>query len=327
LQVKSKRRSQDLVHTDTGPKKHYKRPKVCVVGSANMDLLSRIPRLPRMGETLIGHSFHMGCGGKGSNQAAMAAKLGAEVTMVTKLGHDPLGDMTFKNYQDLGINTRHVHRDLHNFSGVAPIFVDDEGNNSIVILPGANMALTSAEVDEATESIKSADVVICQFETPIECTNEAFRIAKNAGVLTILNPAPAMPIPNELFHLCNIIVLNEIEAETITAMPVEDLEDAKAAAAALRIRGPRAAIVTLGQRGALLVDEEGPYHVQARRVQVVDTTGAGDAFVGSLACFLAEGQPLRSAVENANLVASITVTRVGTQTSFPTRKEVQHLLS
>jgi ribokinase len=279
-----------------------------------------------MGETLIGHSFHMGCGGKGSNQAAMAAKLGAEVTIVTKLGHDPLGDITFKNYQDLGINTRHVHWDSRNFSGVAPIFVDDEGNNSIVIVPGANLALTSAEVDEAHEPIKSADVVICQFEIPIECTNEAFKIAKDAGVLTMLNPAPAMPIPNELYQLCDIAVLNEIEAETITGMTVKDPEDAKAAAAALRARGPRAVIVTLGERGVLLVDEEGPYHVQARRVRVVDTTGAGDAFVGSLACFLGEGQAFRPAVANANLVASITVTRVGTQSSFPSRTEVQHLL-
>jgi ribokinase len=280
-----------------------------------------------MGETLIGHSFHMGCGGKGSNQAAMAAKLGAEVAIVAKLGHDPLGDMTFKNYQDLGIDTRHVHWDSRNFSGVAPIFVDDEGNNSIVIVPGANMALTCAEVDEATELIKSADVVVCQLEIPIECTNEAFRIAKDADVLTILNPAPAMPIPDDLFQLCDIAVLNEIEAETITGMPLKDLRDAEETAAALRARGPRAVIVTLGQGGALSVDEEGPHHVQARKVRVVDTTGAGDAFVGSLACFLGEGQSLQTAVVNANLVASITVTRVGTQTSFPTRTEVQHLLS
>jgi len=292
-----------------------------------MDLLSRVPRLPRMGETLIGNSFHMGFGGKGSNQAAMAAKLGAEVAIVTKLGRDPLGELTFKNYKDLGIDTRHVHWDSRTFSGVAPIFVDDEGNNSIVIVPGANMTLTCAEVDEAAELIKSADALICQLEIPIECTKEAFRIAKEADVLTILNPAPAMPLPDELFKLCDIVVANEIEAETLTGIPVNDLRAAEAAAIALRARGPRASIVTLGQGGALLVDEEGPYHVKARQVHVVDTTGAGDAFVGSLACFLGERQPLRTAVMNANAVASLSVTRIGTQTSFPSRAEVEPLLS
>ena len=163
---------------DAVQKRNFKPPKVCVVGSANMDLLSRVLRLPRMGETLIGKSFHMGCGGKGSNQAAMAAKLGAEVAIVTKLGRDPLGELTFKNYQDLGIDTCHVHWDPRTFSGVAPIFVDDEGNNSIIIVPGANMTLTCAEVHEAAELIRSADVLVCQLEIPIDCTKEAFRIAR-----------------------------------------------------------------------------------------------------------------------------------------------------
>jgi ribokinase len=297
------------------------------VGSANMDLLSKVPRLPKMGETLVGHSFHMGCGGKGSNQAAMAAKLGAEVTMVVKLGRDPLGEITFKNYQDLGIDTRHVRWDEEHFSGVAPIFVDDEGSNMIVIIPGANMALSPREVNEAGEAIRSADIVICQLEIPIESTLEAFRIAKGAGVLTILNPAPAMPIPDELFQLSDIAAPNEIESEFLTGMPVGTLEEAEEAARVLLSRGPRAIIITLGERGALLSDEKSKVHVPGLKVKTVDTTGAGDAFIGSLAYFLGESRSLQKAVERANVVASMSVTKVGTQASFPTRDEVKHLMA
>jgi len=279
-----------------------------------------------MGETLIGESFHMGCGGKGSNQAAMAAKLGAEVTIVTKLGRDPLGEITIRNYQKLGIDTRHVHWDSQSFSGVAPIFVDDKGNNSIIIVPGANMALTCEEVAEASEVIRGADVVVCQLEIPIEATKETFRLAKAADVLTILNPAPALTLPDELFQLSDIVVPNEVEAEALTGLSVSNIQEAEAAAITLRSRGARACIITLGEKGALLVDKEGPYHVPARQVHVVDTTGAGDAFVGSLAYFLGAGQRLRTAVTNANAVSSVSVTRVGTQVSFPSRKEVEHLL-
>ena len=169
--------------------------KICVVGSANVDLLCKLPRMPKMGETLIGSSFHLNCGGKGSNQAAMAAKLGADVTIVTKLGRDPLGEMAFRNYQNLGIDTCHVYWDEAHFTGVASIFVDEPGRNMIVIFPGANMTLSSKEVREASDVIRAADVVVCQLEIPVESCLEAFRIANDAGVRTILNPAPAI-----LFH-------------------------------------------------------------------------------------------------------------------------------
>lgn len=302
------------------------RPRICVVGSANMDLLSKVPRLPKLGETLVGHYFHMGCGGKGSNQAAMAARLGAEVTMVVKLGRDPLGEITFKNYQDLGIDTRYVFWDEEHFSGVAPIFVDDDGRNMIVIVPGANMALSPEDVRRASDAIQAADVVVCQLEIPVESTLEAFRIAKAAGIRTILNPAPATPIPDELLQLSDIAAPNETETELLTGVSVGTLEEAEVAARVLLARGPGAVIITLGERGALLLDDESVSHVPAVKVDAVDTTGAGDAFIGSLAYFLGEGRPLREAIERANAIAAVSVMKVGTQVSFPTRDEVAHLM-
>lgn len=301
--------------------------KICVVGSANADLLCKLPRLPKMGETLMGSSFHLDCGGKGSNQAAMAVKLGADVTMVTKLGRDPLGEMTFRNYQNLGIDTRHVYWDEAHSTGVAPIFVDETGRNMIVIVPGANMTLTPTEVREARDAICAADVVVCQLEIPVECTLEAFRIARDAGVRTILNPAPAICLPQELLRLCDVVVPNENEAESLTGMTVATLKEAQAAGSVLLVRGSHAVVITLGERGALLLDGKNVVHVPAVKVRAVDTTGAGDAFVGSLAFFLGEGSQLRRAVERSNAVAALSVMKVGAQASFPTREEVERLIA
>jgi len=302
--------------------------KICVVGSANVDLLCKLPRMPKMGETLIGSSFHLNCGGKGSNQAAMAAKLGADVTMVTKLGRDPLGEMAFRNYQNLGIDTRHVYWDEAHFTGVAPIFVDEAGRNMIVIFPGANLTLTPKEVREASDVICAADVVVCQLEIPVECSLEAFRIARDAGVRTILNPAPAMPaIPQELLQLCDIVAPNETEAEILTGMTVATLKEAQAAGSVLLVRGPHAVVITLGERGALLLNGKDVAHVPSVKVRAVDTTGAGDAFVGSLAFFLGEGSQLRQAVERSNAVAALSVMKVGAQASFPSREEVERLIT
>lgn len=301
-------------------------PKICVVGSANMDLLSKVPRLPVMGETLIGHFFHMGCGGKGSNQAAMAAKLGADVSMVVKLGKDPLGEITFQNYRDLGIDTRFVFWDSEHFSGVAPIVVDDQGKNMVIIVPGANMAFDRDDVHAAREAIQGAEVVVCQLEIPVETTLEAFRLAKAAGRKTILNPAPGAEIPADLYLLSDIIVPNETETEILTGLHVGSEEEARAAAIELKSRGPGVVILTLGDRGALLLDEDGFSTLPAEKVQAVDTTGAGDAFVGSLAFFIARNEPLRTAVQKANRIAAMSVMKVGTQTSFPTWEQVAAVL-
>jgi len=302
-------------------------PRICVVGSSNIDLVSRVPRLPRLGETIVGHSFHMGFGGKGANQAVTAARLGAQVTMVTKVGRDVFGENTVGNYRRQNVDTTHVLFDETRFSGAATIFVDDNAQNVIVVVPGANMGLSPDDVRRAAPAIRTADAVICQLEVPVETTLEAFRIAQAARVRTILNPAPAAPLPDELLGLCDLCVPNETETESLTGRPVTTVQDATAAGRMLLRRGPRVVIITLGARGALLLDGETPHHIPSVEVDAVDPTGAGDAFIGSLAVFLAEGAPLAKAVSRANAVAALSVTRVGTQLSFPSRAEADAFLA
>jgi ribokinase len=302
------------------------KPKICVVGSSMIDLISKVPRLPKLGETMVGHSFHMGYGGKGANQAVMAAKLGAQVTMVNKVGRDVFGEGTLKNYQEQGIDTAHVMFDDSRFSGVAPIFVDENAQNFVVIVPGANSGLSPADVQSARQVILDSDILICQLEIPMETTLEAFRVAKSGNVRTILNPAPAAPIPDELLQLADIFAPNETETELLTDMPVGTLGEAEAAARKLLSRGTRTVILTLGERGALLVDRDTVENVPAVKVDAVDPTGAGDAFVGSLAVYLGEGLPMEDAIRRANAVAALSVTRIGTQVSFPKRAEADAFL-
>ncbi len=303
--------------------------RLCMVGSSNIDLIARVPRIPAPGETLIGSRFQTGFGGKGANQAVMAARLGAEVTVVTKLGRDTFGESTLANYRAQGIDTTYVLFDETEASGVALIAVDDNtGQNSIIIAPGANFTLTPEEVRLASRAIQTAQVVICQLEVPIEVTLEAFRVAKGAnGVLTILNPAPAATIPDELLSLTDILIPNEIEASMLTGMPTGTLPEVTAAARKLQEWGVKTVLITLGSRGALIVnaDEEAQF-VPAQAVKAVDSTGAGDAFVGSFAYLLASGRSLRDSVERACAIATRSVLKTGTQTSFPMRDEVAELL-
>ena len=303
-----------------------KQPKICVVGSSMIDLISKVPRLPKLGETLVGRSFHLGYGGKGANQAVMAAKLGARVTMVNKVGRDVFGEGTLGNYREQGIDTTHVMFDESRFSGVAPIFVDDNAQNFIVIVPGANLGLLPADVQKAAEVILAADILICQLEILSETTLEAFRIAKSGNVRTILNPAPAASIPDELLQLSDICAPNETETELLTGQPVGTMAEAEAAARKLLPRGTRTVILTLGERGALLVDEDTVESIPAVKVDAVDPTGSGDAFIGSLAVFLGEGLSMSNAIRRANAVAALSVTRIGTQVSFPKRVEADDFL-
>jgi ribokinase len=294
------------------------RPKICVVGASNLDLISYVPRLPRMGETLHGTRFHMGYGGKGANQAVMAAKLGGDVSMVTKLGQDIFGENTLKNFQSWGIDTRHVLFTDQAFSGVAPIAVDPDGHNAIIIVTGANDLLTPEEIEAARPVIAAARILVCQLEIPVETTLAALRVARQEGVTTIFNPAPARPsLPDELYQLSDIFCPNESETELLTGLPVNSQEETEAAARALLERGAGTVILTLGERGSLLVTATDSVHVPATPVKALDTTGAGDAFVGSLAYFLAAGKPLAEAMRRANYIAAISVQSSGTQTSFP----------
>jgi len=299
------------------------RPKICVVGACNLDLISYVPRLPSMGETLHGNRFHMGFGGKGANQAVMAAKLGGEVTMVAKLGQDVFGENTLKNFKSWGVNTQHVHFTDQAFSGVAPIAVDTEGRNSIIIVTGANDLLTGEDVEAARPAIAASSILVCQLEIPLGVSLAALRIAREEGVKTIFNPAPALSeIPEEFYHLSDIFCPNETETELFTSMSVESLKEAENAAKVLIERGASSVILTLGERGSLLATGETTEHVPVEPVKALDTTGAGDAFVGSLAFFLAAGKSLPDSIKRANGIAAVSVQSPGTQTSFPEAKDL-----
>jgi ribokinase len=299
-------------------------PRICVVGSANVDLISYAPRLPKLGETLTGTRFATGFGGKGANQAVMAAKLGAEVAMVTMLGDDVFGRDYLQNFQRVGIDTTFVGVSDAASTGVAPIWVDESsGNNAIVIVPGTNFLLTPADVEAAKDVITRADVLVCQWEIPLDCVVTAFAIARAAGVTTVFNPAPAQPeVPTELLATTDVFCPNESETELLTGMSVASLDDVEAAARSLLARGVRRVVCTLGERGSLLVSEDEVVHVPTERVDALDTTGAGDAFVGSLAFFVARGLALPDAMQRAGRIATLSVLKPGTQSSFPSAAEL-----
>ena len=298
-------------------------PEICVVGACNLDLISYVPRLPRMGETLHGNRFHMGFGGKGANQAVMAAKLGSRVTMVAKVGDDVFGKDTLKNFEQWGVNTTHVHLTDKAFSGVAPIAVDTEGHNAIIIVTGANDLLTREDVETARPVIAGAQVLVCQLEIPLDTTMAALRIAREEGVKSILNPAPARPdLSDDIYPLSDIFCPNESETELLSGMSVSSVGEAEAAGRVLLEKGAGSVILTLGERGSLLITDKETKHAQVAPVKVLDTTGAGDAFVGSMAHFLASGKAVFDAMERANRIAALSVLSSGTQTSFPESKDL-----
>jgi len=276
-----------------------------------------------MGETLHGQRFHTGFGGKGANQAVMAAKLGGQVIMVGKVGRDLFGEHTLKNFESYGIDVRHVHSTDQASTGVAPIAVDPEGRNAIIIVTGANDLLTEEELESARPAIASASVLVCQLEISLDINLSALRIAREEGVKTILNPAPARSeIPEDFYRLSDIICPNESETELLTGMPVRTLEDAETAAHDLIARGATGVILTLGERGSLAATDGFSGHVPAVTVEAVDTTGAGDAFVGSLAFFLANGMSMADAMRRATGIAAISVQAPGAQGSFPRAEDL-----
>jgi ribokinase len=278
--------------------------------------------LPKPGETLCGSLFHYGYGGKGGNQAVMAARLGAQVCMVSRVGRDPFGRQLLDNYRAEGIDTTHIHEDADAHTGTAAIVVDDRAQNCIIVVPGANARLSPNDVRAAAGIIQRAEVVICQLEVPVEAVLEAFQIAKAQGVRTILNPAPASPLPEALLRLTDYCVPNESELEALTGKSTQTIKQAEKAVKTLRDQGPATVIVTLGDRGALLLRSAGVEHFPPVAVVAVDPSGAGDAFIGSFAVFLAEGRSVNDAVRCANELAAITVTRHGTQSAFPSKADV-----
>ena len=298
------------------------RPKITVVGSSNTDLVVKAPKLPRPGETVLGNEFMIAPGGKGANQAVAMARLGGEVTFVAKLGMDEFGDQALANFEAEGICTDFVFRDRESPSGVALIFVDGSGENMIVAAQGANARLLPADVDEARTAIEGASMVVLQLETPIETVECAVSIASEMGIPVILNPAPGMKLDARLVEKIDCLTPNETEAEILTGIKVTNDDTAREAGTMLLELGAGGVVVTMGKRGAMLVTAEESSLVPAFKVDAVDATAAGDAFTAGLAYGLASQKQLREAVEFANAVAALAVTRMGAQPSMPTRNEL-----
>ena len=293
--------------------------KIAVVGSNMMDLITYVNRMPLRGETIEAPTFEMGHGGKGANQAIAAARLGSKVAMVTRVGDDAFADATIANFQRNGIDTTHVLRTPGRSSGVAPIFVEPSGENSILIVKGANADLTPADVDAAAPALRDCKLILMQMEVPVETVYHTVRKAKELGVPTLLNPAPAAA-DLDVARLADLAFLtpNETELATLTGLPVGDEHEAEVAARALTARGIGTVVVTMGGRGALLVDAGGTRRVAPVKVEPVDTTGAGDAFIGSFAHFHTEGLPVFEALTEAGKYAADSITRRGTQRSYAT---------
>jgi ribokinase len=296
------------------------RPLIAVVGSANIDMTTFAEHFPKPGETIFGQNFDLGFGGKGANQAVAAKLCGADVCMVARVGSDLFGPATIKNFEAMGIDATHVKQVQGVSSGVAPIFVEPSGQNRIIVVKGANDQLRPEDVDAAGDVLKQAQCIVLQFEVPIETVYYTIQFARKHGVRCILNPAPAQAIDMHAIQGLGYFIPNESEAETITGIPVRNAEDAKKCAGTLLKSGIGRVLITLGANGALLASANGMHHVAPFQVKSVDSTGAGDAFIGSFATFLGEGIAELEAARRANLYAGLSTTSVGTQKSFYSRE-------
>lgn len=301
------------------------KPHIAVIGSINMDLVFRTPRMPLLGETLAGHSFHQVQGGKGANQAVAAARMGARVTFVACVGDDAFGVSSVKSLALEGIATDTIRTVNECATGVAAILLDDTGQNSIVLAPGANAALCIADIDAANNTLTQAQLLLCQLETPFASVLHAIHCAKEAQMKVLLNPAPAQSLDDSVLVQVDYLVVNETEAALISGIVVGDLSGAQAAAALLQQRGAKVVLVTLGALGVWVAEADQAYFLPAFKVCVIDTTAAGDSFVGAFAVAIAEGKAIREACMFAQGAAALAVTKLGAQTSIPTREAVEQL--
>ncbi|MEW6245686.1 MAG: ribokinase [Nitrospirota bacterium] len=294
--------------------------KVIVVGSANVDYTVAVDRLPAAGETVLGREFYQSFGGKGANQAVAARKAGADVFFLTKLGNDANGKLLERHLTGLGIPGAGLLRDPSTPTGVALIVVDRSGMNQIAVAPGSNRMLTVEEVDRASTLVAGGRALLVQLELPLAAVAEALTLAKRHRLTTILNPAPAVPLSSDVLKLVDVLTPNEGEARALTGQ-----DDPAEAAQILLARGARRVIITLGSRGAWLRDAKTDKAFPSFPVEAVDSTGAGDAFNGALACALAEGRPLEEAIVFANAAGALTATRRGAQDALPARREIDEL--
>ncbi|MGA8448258.1 MAG: ribokinase [Roseiarcus sp.] len=300
---------------------------IVVMGVFVADLAFLTPKLPAWGETVLGLSFKMGPGGKGSNQAIAAARLGGTVSFISKVGRDAFGDIARRTYAEEGVDTRFLFESTEHATGGAAIIVDAvKGDNAIVVFPGACAHLALEEIDKAQPAIADAAIFMTNLELPVPVVMYGLKLARRLGVKTVLNPAPAVPVPEEIFALCDYLTPNETEAAGLTGMPVASVDDALRAGEALMARGAANVVITLGGRGALIRGEDITRHAPAVEAgDLMDSTGAGDAFCGAFAVALAEGKTLDAATRYGCTAAGIQVTRWGTAPAMPRRAEVEAL--
>ncbi|VAW33634.1 Ribokinase [hydrothermal vent metagenome] len=303
------------------------KPKIVVVGSLNMDLIARSPHIPALGETVLGSDFSTAAGGKGANQAVAAARLGAQVTMVGCVGGDDYGRQLLTSLQADGVDTQFVCVASNTHTGIALITVDDAGENSIVVVSGANWQLTQADVAAAEAAIAAADMLMLQLESPLDVVVFAAKLAARHDVPVLLNPAPARPLPTNLLVNINYLIPNESEAALLADCAVDDMNGVETAVSRLRQSGAANIIITMGSQGAYLHSDESSLMVPAFSVQPVDTTAAGDAFVAGVAVAVGEQRPLAEAVCFATAVGALATTQHGAQPSLPMRTAVQQLLN
>jgi len=296
--------------------------KIIVVGSMNMDMVVKTSHIPQPGETVLGGSFLMNPGGKGANQAVAVARLGGDVTFIGKIGDDIFGKQSSQLFDEEGVDTNGILADDHTPSGIALITVDETGENSIVVAPGANAHLEPADVETVLNNYPDSKILLVQLEIPMQTVEHAARIARQRGMLVVLNPAPANSLVPGMFGLIDVITPNENEAEMLSGMQISDVASARQAAERIHQQGVKHVIITLGKDGAVLLEDGAFHHIPAPEVETVDTTAAGDVFNGAFVVAVSEGKALKDAVSFACHAASIAVTRMGAQSSIPFRNEI-----
>lgn len=300
--------------------------KIVVVGSSNTDMIIQLDKIPVPGETVLGGEFSTAAGGKGANQAVAAARAGGNVTFIASVGNDSLGTQAVEGFIRDGINIKYIKRVEKSASGVALIFVDKEGENSIAVASGANADLCPDDITGSKQVISRAQILLMQLETPIDTITEAAQLAHEAGVKVILNPAPAHHLDDELLKMVSILTPNEVEAELLTNIKIEDETSARKAAKVLQAKGVDSVLITLGARGVFLANAEKQELIPGFEMDVVDTTAAGDVFNGALAVGLAEDKPIEEAIRFANAAAALSVTKLGAQPSAHSRGEIDSFL-
>jgi len=301
--------------------------KIVVVGSSNTDMIIQLKRLPKPGETIVGGVFTTAAGGKGANQAVGAVRAGGDVAFICRIGADMFGDTSLSGFINDGLDISGVIKDNEKPSGVALIFVDEKGENSIAVAPGANGELKPDDIRNKSSIIAGADLLLMQLEIPMETVEAAAKVAADNNVRIILNPAPAQPLSDSLLKKISIITPNETEAELLTGVPVNNEADAEKAAKILIQKGVETVIITLGSKGAFVFNNNFKELIPSYKVKAIDTTAAGDVFNGAFAVALSEGRELKDAVLFANAAAALSVTKLGAQSSAPYRRDIINMLN